>query len=320
MEEAKNGLAKGGMILYNCNYISERGNVHKLIGKIENKMITSIEENGEPTWPQRYSKEDLAKIKKEADDYEGEYLCKPSASKDVYFDRVNVDKQVEREPIEVISGLKIFKKYDPSHRIGSGHDVGAGTGDASSTSVFIDFGCFPNQVIATYKDNGIKPDVFAYEIKRQAELFGKNYVAVEKNYGSTNDILKSIYPREKIHKTQRGDNKIIYQAPTEYGWETNSATKPMMLADFSKAINDGLLELNDKDLKAEARSYTRDDLMDKEVDPRITTQHFDLLMAACIAWQTRNFVPAISSNEEDDWFIKKLREQNNKKDNSNPAR
>ena len=296
IDEAITGLSLEGGAVYNGNYISERGNVHKLVQQIKNQIIIPIEENGEPTWPERYSKDDIHRLRfgdqnnKPVEDYEGDYLCKPSASKDVYFDRESLDKQIPKEPIDEIAGLKIYKKYDPSHRIGSGHDVGGGVGLDSSTSCFMDFDILPISVIATYKNNEIKPDAFAYEIARQGKRFGENLAAVEKNYGSTLDILKTIYPTDKIHKIQRGIQKIVFQAPVEYGFETNSVTKPKILADLSHAIENGLIELNDPDLIAEAKSFTLNDLMDKEVDPRLATRHFDLLMAACIAYQTNRFI------------------------------
>ena len=49
----------------------------------------------------------------------------------------------------------------------------------------------------------------------------------------------------------------------------------------------GIYCLIDPDLIAELRGYTRDDLMDKDEDVRLTTRHFDLLMACAIAWQMR---------------------------------
>jgi len=315
MEEARNGLSKEGGMVFNCNYISERGNVHKLVQKIENQVIIPLEESGEPTWPARYTKDDILKIKKEADDYEGEYNCRPSASKDVYFDRESVDRQVAKQPIDEVAGLKIFRKYDPSHRIGGAMDVAGGVGLDSSTSCFMDFDCLPIQVMATYKNNEIKPDAFAYEIARQGKRFGECYVAPEKNYGSTLDILKTIYPTDKIHKTERAA-KIVFQAPTEYGYETNSATKPKMLTDFSQAIEKGIVELNDPDLIAEAKGYTLNDLMDKDVDSRLTTRHFDLLMAACICWQINKNIKAIEQKKPYDPWQKRIDEQQKK----NPAR
>lgn len=74
MEEAKTGLAKDGGVVYTCNYLSERGNVHKLVEKIDNRIIIPIEVDGEPNWA-RYSKDNIQKIKKDVDDYAGEYLC-----------------------------------------------------------------------------------------------------------------------------------------------------------------------------------------------------------------------------------------------------
>ena len=64
-----------------------------------------------------------------------------------------------------------------------------------------------------------------------------------------------------------------------------------MMSDFRKACNDGLVALNDKDLIQEAKSYTRNDLIDNQPDPRDVsnaTRHFDLLTAAAICWQMKD--------------------------------
>ena len=308
MEEAKTGLAKGGTSEYTCNYISERGNVHKLVLRTEQryKMIVPIGEKRAgrwiPTW-NRYSHDDIAQMEKTEDEFDGERLCKPSASKDVYFAREAIDKQMEwdivnsirqpiyKQPLDEINSLKFWKKFRPENRTVSASDVGGGVGLDSSTNVVIDLDCVPAQVIATYKNNEIKPDAHAHVLANQnKKYFGACYTAVEKNFGSTNDIFRTVYPTSSIHKTQRTENKIKYAAAIEYGWETNSSTKGQMLADLDKAVEDGLLDLNDPDLIAEARSYTTADLMDSEVDPRLTTRHFDLLMACAIAWHVRAFV------------------------------
>lgn len=317
MEEAKTGLAKGGVSEYTCNYISERGNVHKLVLRTEQryKMIVPIgvKKAGKwiPTWS-RYSHDDIAYMEKHEDEFDGERMCKPSASKDVYFARDAVDKQTEwnivngvkqpvyKEPIEEINGLKFWKKFRPENRTGSGSDVGGGVGLDSSTNVVIDYDCVPAQVIATYKNNEIKPDAHAHVLAKQNKsYFGACYTAIEKNFGSTNDIFKTLYPSGMIHKTQRSENKIKFVGAVEYGWETNSSTKGQMLADLDKAIEDGLLDLNDPDLIEEARSYTTADLMESQsIDPRLTTRHFDLLMACAIAWHVRNFVKKPASKAE----------------------
>lgn len=70
-----------------------------------------------------------------------------------------------------------------------------------------------------------------------------------------------------------------------------------MLFDLKKAIEDGHAELTDADLVAELKSYTRDDLMDVDDDPRLTTRHFDLLTACCIGFQMRNWAEAKSTEQ-----------------------
>ena len=303
MQEAIDGLAKPGGFIATCNYISERGNVHKLIekkGPRDVVLIQSIKNaDGSPSWPARYTEAEVAEILRKAED-EAEYTQEPSAGKDVYFDRASVDKQVAIKPIKEVADFKIFKLYNPSHRYASGHDVAGGVGLDSSTSVFIDFDTIPAQVVGTYKNNLIKPDDFGDEVAKQGNRFGECLVGPEKNnHGhATIGRLKQIYDRSKILITPRDEDKRKEGIGLEYGWETNSLTKSKMLSALSKAVEDGLVSLNDEDLIKEARSYTRNDLMDGTVDPRMATRHFDLLMAACIAWQMKDL--ATVSKPKDD--------------------
>lgn len=295
MEEARTGLAVNGSCLYTCNYVSERGNVHKLVLKKNQKnilLIVPIIKNGVSAWKQMYSIERIEVLRTEADDFEGEYLCEPSAGADVLFDRDNLKKMEKLSAIRTVGDFKIFKRYDASHRYASGHDVGGGVGLDSSTSVFIDFDTIPCRVVATYKSNTVKPDVFGMEISQQGDRYGECLVAPEKNnHGhATIAILKTIY--NNIYETDINATKKkekLDKQKTEYGWHTNSATKPKMFMALRKAVDDGLLELSDENLIQEAMSYSRDDLMDKDIDPRLTTRHFDLLTACAIAWQMKDY-------------------------------
>ena len=304
MEEARTGLSKDGGSIYLANYISEQGNVHKLVEKIENKMITPIIKDGEPTW-NRYSVEDIERIEKDADDFVGEYLCKPDASKDVYFDREVLEKMEIRQPIREIAGFKIYREYNPSHRYAGGHDVAGGVGLDSSASVFIDFSTIPAQVVGTFHSNTVLPEAFGDEIYSESLHWGKCLVAPESNkYDQA--ILKARQLGAKIYTHPRGKTaKTIYQGnPTyQYGWETNSLTKSKMMSDFRKAVNDGLVVLNDIDLIKEAKAYTRNDLIDRSPDPRdvtLSTRHYDVLSAGAIAWQMKDIAEA---NEEDSPYI-----------------
>ena len=291
MEEAKNGLAKDGGAVYLANYLSERGNVHRLVQETPNKkvLIVPIKFNNEPIWD-AYTIEEINNIERDADDFAGEYMCEPSAGHDILFDRDRLELQIRKTPRRTIADFKIFHEYDASHRYGSGHDVAGGVGLDSSTSVFIDFSASPSRVVATFRSNTIKPDTFGDEIKSEADRFGAPIVAVENNnHGhATIGRLKQLY--DNLYFTEQAETRVgMPPRVRTYGWNTNADTKPKALFALKKAVEDGLIELSDADLIAELRSYTRDDLMDKDEDPRLVTRHFDLLMAAAIAWQMRNF-------------------------------
>lgn len=305
MEEARTGLAVNGSCIYTCNYISEAGNVHTLVTKKGAKkviLIIPIEANGKPTWS-RYSMQDIEQMKQDDEDFWGERMCKPSAGKDVLFNRESVERQLPKTPIRETAGFKIFREFNPSHRTASGHDVAGGVGLDSSTSVFIDFDVIPAQVAATYADNTIKPDVFGHEIKRQTDIFGGCLSAPEKNNHGHATIAIAKQIGVNLYFTEGKETMINEAQPKEYGWHTNALTKPKMLFAFAKAVEDGLIELNDPDLIAECKGYTRNDLIDNEKDPRLTTRHFDLLIAAAIAWQMKDHA-TIHTEEENAYTFK----------------
>lgn len=308
MEEARTGLSRTGGAVYTCNYLSERGNVHKLIEKylkqtlivpicgtvevtVSGGIVDVAHTMGPPTWTAAYTMARVEKILKEADDPAGEYLQAPAEGNTVFFNRKRLDKMEKCKPIDESAGFKLFDEYDPSHRYALANDVAGGLGLDSSTSVVIDFSQFPCKVVGTYKSNLIKPDTFGDEIKRQGRMFGYPLVAPENNnYGhATIGRLKQIYPNERIYTMKEKETRAgTPQKVRQWGWNTNAATKTEMFSALQKAVKDGLIDLSDPDLIAEARVYTSDDLLDEEQDPRLATRHFDLLIACAIAWQMKN--------------------------------
>ena len=293
IEEARTGLAKDGGSIFTCNYISEAGNVHQLVIKpseFKRILITPIINKGVLTWPDRYTLADVEFMRQTDDDFEGERLCQPSASKDVLFDRESLEMMPSLEPIKTVAGFKIYKDFNPSHRYASGHDVAGGVGLDSSTSAFIDFDVIPAQVVATFANNNIRPDIFGDEIERESSIFGNCLSAIEKNNHGHATIARARQLGVNLFQTQAKDTRIAgtEPEPTEYGWHTNALTKTKALFALAKAIEDGLLELNDIDLINEAKSYSRNDLLDDEPDARLSTRHFDLLMAVAIAWQMKD--------------------------------
>lgn len=316
MDEATQGLSTDGGCMYNCNYLSERGNVHKLVEKfkdnmlitpIKGKVVNNVHIDGAPTWPSAYTPSSVELKLKKAADPAGDYLCVPSAGADIMFDRKKIDKQEVKTPVKEIAGFKIFHEFDPSHRYGAGVDVAGGVGLDSSATVFIDFSTLPSRVVGTFHNNTIKPTTLGDEIEREANIFGRPIVAVENNkFDSAIERLRTLKYDNLYFQEMKPTRVGIPPKVRTLGWNTNSDTKPKMLFALKKAVEDGHLELSDADLIAELRSYTRDDLMDKDDDVRLTTRHFDLLIACAIAYWMKDFaeVPRDSEGsnyQQPDW-------------------
>lgn len=307
MEEARTGLAVGGSCIYNCNYISELGNVHKLVEKAKNSpetqelLIQPIMDKMtlELAWPERYTLQLIEQMKKDDEDFEGERMCEPSASKDILFDREKLDAMVPKQPVRESGQFRIFKEYDPTHRYGSGHDVAGGLGLDSSTSVFIDFSCVPAKVVGVFHSNTIKPESFGYEVKREQDMFGGCISAIENNKYDSAVLAASIQGANLYGRDRSKDSHVDSRGLKELGWSTNPLTKPTMILALAKAVEDGLLDLVYEPLIRELKSYSRNDLIDKEEDPRMTTRHFDLVIALAIAWQMNNHATVFSPKE--DW-------------------
>lgn len=313
MEEAKTGLSKDGGCVYTCNYLSERGNVHRLVEKKGNDgtevLIVPIIENNVPTWD-AFTLEDIRRIEQDADDFAGEYLCQPSAGDDIFFARDRLDAMPDQEPIRIINGHRIYKEYRPDHAYGIGADVAGGVGLDSSASEVIDFSVYPHEHVGSYESNEIKPEAFGAELVSQGERWGEAILGIENNkFDSCISAVRNL-EYYNIYKTQAPDKNILKGTTTTYGWNTNRATKPRMLLDLQKAIEDGLLVIFDPALKAELRSYTRDDMLDSEPDPRLVTRHWDKVMALAIAWQMRNHAQPKKVQDNTSYDIMKLPKNN----------
>ncbi len=318
IDELRSGLPANACVLYLCNYITEEGSVAYLMEKIKENprgRVRNIPVQDKTTgviaWPDKFVlslNEATAlnatitdsrkwKISLEArrkslgkNVYESEMMNNPAYAADKIFDRDKVEELLRgaKDPVKEIGGFKIWSEYNSAHRYGIGADTAKGVGIDSNASVHIDFSTIPNRVVATYKNNMIGPDIFAHELVREAALFGNPLLAPESNntgYATVTQLKALKYPN--IFVPLR-DEKVKEVMHTDYGWDTNSATKPEMIYQLKTAIEDGLLVTFDKDLLNEMKYYAQKDLQTYRLEDGMT-RHYDLLIACAIAWAMRNF-------------------------------
>ena len=136
--------------------------------------------------------------------YEVEILLDPVAAGSPFFDRAIIERLLAActEPREQKAGFHLWAEYNPAHRYALGADTGKGNGNHHSTSVLI-LSTIPARQIGAYANNHVPADQFAYELKRQADLFGSWLIAPEKSSesgGSCLTTLKMIYDSNLIYR------------------------------------------------------------------------------------------------------------------------
>jgi hypothetical protein len=303
IDEALAGLSADGKWVCNGNYISDEGVIQWFINmdSVFVHKITIADEEGNPTWGERYDKKKIEELRLDALDFYGEYMCDPSRADTAFFDRARVDADMEKteQPYLESAGVRYWGEYQPHHAYSIGGDVGEGIGRDHSAMGGWDFGQLDggrSRFMIEYINNRIAPDLFGHEMMRVGREFGNCLLAPERNnVGHGTIAAMRGYPN--IYTARDETNRKI-KITEKFGWTTNRKTKPQMFFEFRKDYNDGLIEIPSLNLLKEMRAYTTMDLQDNRIG--MITRHFDLLTAAVIGYQMKKHA-SLDNYGDDDW-------------------
>lgn len=212
--------------------------------------------------------------------------CDPNRSENKFFDVEKIEEDMKkcRPPVRMSGLVKYWGYYQPHHRYGQGSDHSEGLGEDSNTMALFDFNT--GELLVTYANNEIAPDIATHEFARVGSEFGNCIWAPEVNNKCGGIVLTTAlnipYPnlyRQKIIKDG------VEMDGGKMGWDTNSKTKNTMFFEFRRDYNDGLIHIPDIEVLKEMKAYSNADLREKTTG--LITRHFDLLTAVVIAWQMK---------------------------------
>ncbi len=166
-----------------------------------------------------------------------------------------------------------------------GSDIAEGYGNDSS--VIEDFDITIGKQMAEYESNLCPPEILGKYMIEEGKAGGYCLLIPERNnvgVGTIQYIKTEKYLNLYREKTV---DKISNQPVKKYGYHTNGHTKPIMLFDFKRDFEAGLIEIMSISLLREMRAFTNSDVVYANFDPE-ASNHFDRVMAACITWQGRN--------------------------------
>lgn len=201
-------------------------------------------------------------------------------------------------PIEMLnyqmsrSGLKLgdwtfFVKYNPAHKYVFGVDPAGGAGGDNAVIIVLD--CNTGEVVAEFVSDRTKPDELALEAVMYAKKYGNALIVPEiNNHGlafvnKAKDIYGNIYARTSHDKDLDIERK-------ELGFNTNRATKPLILYGLSFALSEMSIFCYSDLLLKELRSYPKSELDEIPTIGKIRDgegKHFDRVIALALAWEGR---------------------------------
>ncbi len=239
--------------------------------------------------------------------FEQEMLNQAESQGDRFFNVDLIDKRLavlkakewqDQEPSKTVGKNQIprndyykkdgdWKRWgDPikAHTNAISADVSEGYGhDSSVIQVFDLTEC---RQIAEYESSLCPPDILAKLMVVEGRASGDAILAPERNsigVAVVNGIKAAGY--FNIFREKAVD-KITEKPIQKFGWHTNAKTKPQMLFEFKRDFELGLIEINSELLLREMRAFTNTDIDKRPFDPEISN-HFDRLIAICIAWQMK---------------------------------
>jgi hypothetical protein len=182
-------------------------------------------------------------------------------------------------------GWTFYGEIESNHEYILGADPSEGVQRDHCAAVLLDITGIKSRTIATFKDNEIQPDIFAYELRNIANLANQAYIIVERNNSgrTTLDTLKGIYPTDRIYKEERTTKEDDEDTET-LGWHTNVSTKPKMFYNLSTAINEDQVEITSPEIIKELLQIDRKFVSEVKVkDDGETSNHQDLATALALA-------------------------------------
>lgn len=236
--------------------------------------------------------------------YEQEMLNQPIVQGDRFFDIEKIDARIDvlrarewqdEDPekpnfMKKEGDWKIWGYFDdelPDHKqhlYVISADIAEGHGGDSSVIQVLDI--TESRQVQEYESNHIGPDALGLLMVQSGKAFGHCLLAPERNnMGHTTVTIIKQERYDPIFREKSVD-KITDKPIHKFGWETNAKTKPIMLFEFKRDFEAGLIEINSIPLLREMRSFTNNELTITNSDPE-ASNHFDRVIAMAIAWQAR---------------------------------
>lgn len=212
-------------------------------------------------------------------------------------------QKLERQNPNLLPGQQVgswtyYIPYQPGHTYALAGDPAFGVHRHHAGAAIWDFTPDKPTLVATYSNDQVEPDMFAFELKAGAQAYGNCLIAVERNNPghATLTKLKEIYPLDLIYKDIKQES-VFDKETQRLGFDMNLASKPKIVYDMVTAVHEELVLIPSKQVLHEFRIYNRQDVQTIYNDEE-STRHLDLATAVMIGFFLRNHVLILAPTVE----------------------
>jgi hypothetical protein len=291
MEEAWNGRSTDGVALYNCNYISKRRNVQRILDRasrspdVHRVHKVPILINGKSAWPNAFTVEQIRQIERDSTDFQGEYMCNPSGEVDSFFSEQFLALHPTMPVLAQNGSWSYFYKLDKSHQYILGVDPASGGGGDYATIVVIDWTI--RTVVAYFQDKWTNPEKLGDEASNKGTLFNKALVVVERNNHGHAVLLQMKHNKYSNLYEEINNSEYVENYTEKLGFTTTAQSKPAILASLASAINNFAIIIPIEKIKEELISFPREYVDAKKLGQDVDG-HWDLVMGLALAFEGRH--------------------------------
>lgn len=168
-------------------------------------------------------------------------------------------------------GMKYYIGVDVSEGLGGKHDY--------STMFIMDKDGYQ---AAEFRNNSIKPYLFADIVDAMGRWYNKALLTVEKASGGHSVIERLRYEKHYMNMTKYKTYDEFKRVIWNVGFDTNNKTKSIAVNDAQEWFDKGLVDINSNNLLEEMKTYVADD---KGGFNAVSGSHDDLISALWLCIQ-----------------------------------
>jgi hypothetical protein len=170
---------------------------------------------------------------------------------------------VTNHPLKSSNSLDVYEEAKENHVYVTLVDTARGVEKDYHAFVIIDITSPPYKVVAKYKNNEIKPEVYSYNVKNIANSYNESYLLCEVNdigNQTAKDLMEDEYPNMLMCSTKSRSGQYVGQnlsGKYEFGVKMQKNIKKIGCLKLKTLIEENILIINDSEIFSELTTFVQ---------------------------------------------------------------